>query len=337
MNLVRHDRPRAAGRPRAFARRPDAGSSPPPISYASFATVEPYPPAPAMPSGYPPSLDDTAPLDIPDPDATDRDPPAGGARRHRPSSCRRRAPAAPNQAKRVVIVGVAALVVAAIAAWTVSRPRELGAAGRPGRARWSRRPPFRSLRRSLRRRRRSSSRCRLSRRRQRAQPWSRARRSCLRLVPDTRSGHAADRCRIAGDGGERAGRRSRAAADAEAKRLAAEKARRDKAARDKADRDAKAKALADQREQAARRGARRAGGAGAQARRGSAARTGGRGARRHRRPASTAGARRARDLRRTWHHRRSRLPVASLQRRRARQRADLPADPRSRRAAPQCS
>jgi colicin import membrane protein len=41
------------------------------------------------------------------------------------------------------------------------------------------------------------------------------------------------------------------AAEAEAKRLAAEKARRDKAARDKADRDAKAKVLAEQRDQAA--------------------------------------------------------------------------------------
>jgi hypothetical protein len=41
------------------------------------------------------------------------------------------------------------------------------------------------------------------------------------------------------------------AVEAEAKRLAAEKARRDKAARDKADRDARAKALAEQRDRAA--------------------------------------------------------------------------------------
>ena len=52
---------------------PFAGLSPPPISYPSFAAVEPYPPAPAPASSlhdYPPSYDDDLPPpDIPDPDA----------------------------------------------------------------------------------------------------------------------------------------------------------------------------------------------------------------------------------------------------------------------------
>ena len=62
-------RSRAAAPP---ATEPYAGLSPPPISYPSFAPVAPYPPAPSAstPPGYPPAYDD--PLgnpDIPDPDA----------------------------------------------------------------------------------------------------------------------------------------------------------------------------------------------------------------------------------------------------------------------------
>ena len=55
--------------PAAAPGDPYAGLSPPPISYASFATVAPYPPAPAAPSGYPPVFEGTQAPDIPDADA----------------------------------------------------------------------------------------------------------------------------------------------------------------------------------------------------------------------------------------------------------------------------
>ena len=118
---------------------------------------------------------------------------------HRPSSCRR-----PCRQRRIR---------PSVSSLPSASPRSSSQRSRHGcfsAARARRRPPPRSwprsvapaaipasLRRSLRRRRRSSSRCRLSRRRQRAQPWSRARRSCLRwcrnLFPGPRP---ADRCRI---------------------------------------------------------------------------------------------------------------------------------------------
>jgi hypothetical protein len=221
----------------------DAGSSPPPISYASFATVEPYPTAPAVLSGYPALLEDTTPLDIPDPDATIalRQQEAYGAPPL--EFMEATASAAPNQAKRVVAGVIAGLVVAAIAAWTflgressappvtaiapaaVPAPPPLASAAAPiiVEAPATAAPPASAVVESA--------------------PLATPAESAA--APATPPAAAAplpsltDPVTVEG------------AANAEAKRIAAEKARRDKAARDKAERDAKAKALADQRDQAA--------------------------------------------------------------------------------------
>lgn len=226
----------------------DPGSSPPPISYASFATVEPYPPAPAMPSGYPPSLDDTAPLDIPDPDAriAIRQQEADDA--SPPEFMQAAVPAAPNQAKRVVIVGVAALVVAAIAAWiflgresaappaapvvpalapvAVPAPAPIASAAAPIIIEM---PAVAA----------SAASAAVVESAPVAPPVV---PEAVPVTPPTAAASlpkSTEPVPVANP------------ADADAKRLAAEKARRDKAARDKAEREAKAKALAEQREQAA--------------------------------------------------------------------------------------
>jgi len=230
-----------------------ARASPPPVSYASFETVEPYPAEPAMPSGYPPSLEDTAPLDIPDPDARiairqqeAQDVPA--------EFLRAAAPESPNQAKRVIAIGIAALVVAAIAAWTflgresslrpaatvapaavtplaVSPPPQVASAAAPIIIE----VPATTA---------SAAGAGVVENAPAVPPAASV------PVPDATPPGAAPQPTATHPAP------AEAAADAEAKRLAAEKARRDKAARDKvnrdkAERDAKAKALADQREQAA--------------------------------------------------------------------------------------
>ena len=315
-----------------------AGSSPPPISYASFETVEPYPSAPAMPSGYPPSLEDTAPLDIPDPDARiairqqeAHDVPAefmqaaapaiaepGQARhRHRRRRARRR------RDRRV----------------DLSRPRELVAARAPRSsaavtpAAVSPPPPVASAAAPIIIEVPAATAPAASAAVVESAPVVPPAASVP--VPDATPPAAAHPCR----------RRptpvpAEAAADAEAKRLAAEKARRDKAAATRRTRQGRARREGESARRPARagrrRGACRAGGAGAQARRAGSAACAGRSRRPSHRRRQRPAARRARNLRRTWHHCRSHLPVASVQRRRARQRADLPADSRSRREAPQC-
>jgi ribosomal protein L40E len=229
----------------------DPGASPPPVSYASFATVEPYPPAPAMPSGYPPSLEDTAPLDIPDPDAriAIRQQEAHDAAP--PEFMQAAVPAAPNQAKRVVIVGVAALVVAAITAWlflgSESAAPPPAAPVVPALAPVAVPEPAPSPIAS------APAPIIIEMPAVAAPAASSAMVESAPLVPPvapepvpvTPPTAAASLPRLTEPV------RVTSTADADAKRLAAEKARRDKAARDKAERDAKAKALADQREQAA--------------------------------------------------------------------------------------
>jgi len=234
----------------------DAGSSPPPISYPSFATVEPYPPAPDVPSGYPPQLDDIAPLDIPDADAriAIRQQEAHDA--PLPDFAQAARAPEPGEARRVVAVVVAALVVAAIAAWAflgretslppaavvpavapVATPAAVPAPPAPASAAAS---VIVDLGAPA------------------APAASAAAVESAPIVPPS----ASEAVPVAPPAAAAALPPSadvapvETAADAETKRLAAEKARRDKAARDKAARDkaereAKAKALAEQREQAA--------------------------------------------------------------------------------------
>ena len=156
---------------------PSARSSPPPVSYASFATVEPYPPEPAMPSGYPPSLDDTAPLDIPDPDARIAIRQQEAQDASPPSSCRR-----PHRQRRIRPSASSPSSSPRSSSPRSRRGRFSAAKARPRPSPRSPRPPFRRRRRWLRRPRRSSSRRPRPPRRQPAQ-WSRARRSPLRLSP----------------------------------------------------------------------------------------------------------------------------------------------------------
>ena len=229
------------------------GSGPPPISYASFETVEPYPSAPAMPSRYPPSLEDTAPLDIPDADARI------AIRQQEvhdvPSEFMQAgAPESPNQAKRVIAIGVAALVVAAIAAWTfLGRERSLPPApsvvpAKVTPAAVSPPTPVAS----------GAAPIIIEVPAVTAPAASAAVVESAPAVLPAASVPMADAAPPVAAPATAAidAAPADAAADAEAKRLAAEKARRDKANRDKAnrdkaERDAKAKALADQREQAA--------------------------------------------------------------------------------------
>jgi ribosomal protein L40E len=232
--------------PAAATDDPFAGFSPQPISYASFATVAPYPPAPATPPGYPPSLDDTTPLDIPFPDATiaiRRQEAQDGAL---PQFMDTSAPPSPHRAKFVVGTAVGLLIVAGIAAWlflgheSSAPPASVLAPGvipLP--------PPE-------------------------ASAVAPAIVEAPLAAPPTASAAEAEPApatpptAAAAPASETPPPVAAAplpqvneplpveiAAEAEAKRLAAEKARRDKAARDKADRDAKAKALAEQRDQAA--------------------------------------------------------------------------------------
>src|SRR4051812_45362307 len=87
------------------------GSGPPPISYPSFATVAPYPSAPAEPRTVP---------DIPDPDA------AIAVRRREAEGLGTTMPfgaGAPQRSRAPLLIGVivGALIVAGVLAWTYMR------------------------------------------------------------------------------------------------------------------------------------------------------------------------------------------------------------------------
>ena len=239
---------------------PYAGLSPPPISYPSFAPVAPYPPAPSTstPPGYPPVYDD--PLgnpDIPDADAAIAvreqeayDAPAD------PAAAPFATATAPNRMPLIIGAVVLALAAAAGAWWF------MGSAGRtvvpvagPASA-----PDVVAP----------------------STVASAALPAAIASAPVTAAVDAAASTPLTGivppeiaipSSGpfptlptltpppvttapttavvvEAAAAASDPAADAEAKRLAAEK-RREKAAKDKAERDAKAKTLADQQQAAA--------------------------------------------------------------------------------------
>ena len=97
---------------------PYAGLSPPPISYPSYATVPPYPPAPTDTTDYAPLLGDHAAADIPDPDASIALRQQEAAEGHGDASTAPFQPATePRRAPLVVGGVIAALVVAGVAAW----------------------------------------------------------------------------------------------------------------------------------------------------------------------------------------------------------------------------
>ncbi len=240
---------------------PFAGFSPPPIEYASFATVAPYPPPPATPPGYPPSLDDTTPLDIPYPDATI------AIRRQEARDGTLPAflesDAAPPRHRATLVVGsvVGVLVVAAVAAWlflghessappasvvapiTVPTPPPVPSAAAPVIVEAPpAAPPAASAAMT------ETAPATPPPATAAAMPPPAAAAPTIAPPPPT----AAAPLPNVNDPAPPV----ETATEAEAKRLAAEKARRDKAARDKADRDAKAKAAAEQRDQAAAAAAR---------------------------------------------------------------------------------
>jgi hypothetical protein len=225
---------------------PYAGLSPPPISYQSFATVAPYPPAPAPPPGYPPVFDAPLPSDLPDPDA------AIAIRQHeayetQPSFAMASEAPKPNRARLVFAIVVLALIAAGIAAWmflgssSSARPESAAAAPvlvppspEPASAPAmiiEAAPPVSTPPATA-----SAS-----------EPQSAA------VAPPAPAASPLDKPPPAAAAPlpQVTDPQPVETAEAEAKRLAAEKLRRDKAARDKTERDAKAKALIDQRDQAA--------------------------------------------------------------------------------------
>src|SRR5450755_3074475 len=222
---------------------PYAGLSPPPISYESFATVAPYPPAPAESSGYPPAFDDAQPPDIPDADA------AIAIRQQEAYEGQpdfTNTTAKPNRTPMVLGVVVLLLIVAGVAAWLFlgnasSTRLESAAASAPVPV-----PPSAAL---------AAAPIVEAPAVVATQPPAAASQpeTAVASPPapaptpsiDTPPPAAAAPLPQVTDPIPVETR------EAEAKRLAADKLRRDKALSDKAEREAKAKALVDQRDQAA--------------------------------------------------------------------------------------
>ncbi|MEO8526709.1 MAG: zinc ribbon domain-containing protein [Caldimonas sp.] len=248
-------------RSRSAALPAEPFTSPPPISYPSYAPVAPYPPPPlsspsyppvaattgygsAPPPGYPPAYDDPlAAPDLPDPaaeiaairrrDANVDDTPT------RPPAAPVAASKAPNRAPLVVGLAVVVLLAAAGAAWwfmkTSSGPRpDANAASAPAPmaepAPATVEPPASAVA---------------------AEPVPAASAPEVVAAPPEPSPAAAALPPAAMPAAESA---SPPVVNADAQRIAVE--RRQKAARDRADREAKAKALAEQQQQQAAAAAR---------------------------------------------------------------------------------
>jgi hypothetical protein len=220
---------------------PYAGQSPPPITYPSYATVAPYPPAPADSSQYPHEYDPSPAPDVPGPwFAAGQTPEGGGdASAHVPAS-----PPAPRKGKLApLIIGlvVAVLAVAGALVWWLmpssgrAHP-EAAAASAAGVVAAPVEPASATV----------------------VAPGASAPE--LATTPPVEAASAAMPASPAptAETATPAVADTAMPPDSEAQRLAAEKQRREKAARDKAQRDAKAKALADQQAQAAAAAAARA-------------------------------------------------------------------------------
>jgi len=223
---------------------PYAGLSPPPISYPSYATVPPYPPAPSEASDYAPLLGDQSTPHLPDPQAEI------GLRRQEAAEGHDDSSTAPFQAateprRAPLVVGglIAVLAIAGVAAWLYMgrsnpAPPQPGVTVAPVLA-----TPLAA----------SAP----------AAPIIIEEAPAASVAAGAAGASAPDTAALPPAAGVLGPPPTAAAPlpqlsdtpngetpEAEAKRLAAEK-RRDKAARDKADREAKAKAASDQRDQAA--------------------------------------------------------------------------------------
>ncbi|HEV7576915.1 MAG TPA: zinc-ribbon domain-containing protein [Caldimonas sp.] len=225
-----------------------SGLGPLPLSYPTFATVAPYPSAPEPePTDHSALFDDRTTPDIPDADAAIALRQQEGYEAHGDTAASfAQAAPTPNRAPLVLGIVVAVLVLAGIAAW-LFMGRSNPAPPQPGvvSAPVVTAPAIASA---------PAASTIIIEEAPAASPSAMA---ASAAAPGSAMAPPAAAPATAGALGTppaaaaplpQAGDVVSETADAEAKRLAAEK-RRDKAARDKADRDAKAKAIVDQREQ----------------------------------------------------------------------------------------
>src|SRR5436190_7908901 len=96
-----------------------AGSGPPPLSYPSFATVSPYPTA--QDTDHSALFDQQATPDIPDPDAAIALRQQEGYESHGDTTVAFETPPAPNRAPMIVAIVVGVLAVAGVAGWLYMR------------------------------------------------------------------------------------------------------------------------------------------------------------------------------------------------------------------------
>ncbi len=215
-----------------------AGLGPPPISYPSFATVAPYPPPPPA-TDHSPLFDQQTTPDIPDPDAAIALRQQEGYESHGDTAATFENAPARNRAPLVLGIALAVLVLAGIAAWffmgssNPASPQSV-AASAPMRAA----PPIAA----------TPAPAPIIIEEAPALAASAAAPPGAMVPPLAAPAAPLGTPPAAAAPLPQLGDPAVESAEAEAKRLAAEK-RRDKAARDKAERDAKAKALLEQRDQ----------------------------------------------------------------------------------------
>jgi len=96
-----------------------SGSGPPPLSYPSFATVSPYPTA--QDTDHSALFDQQAATDIPDPDAAIALRQQEGYESHGDTTVAFETPPAPNRAPMIVAIVVGVLAIAGVAGWLYMR------------------------------------------------------------------------------------------------------------------------------------------------------------------------------------------------------------------------
>ena len=219
-----------------------AGLGPPPISYPLFATVAPYPPPPQA-TDHSPLFDEQTTPDIPDPDAAIALRQQEGYESHGDTAATFQNPPARNRAPLILGIALAVLVLAGIAAWLFMgssnpAPPQPVAASAPVRAA----PPIAATPAP-------TPIIIIEEAPASSPPAMAASPAPSAMAPPPPAPTAAIGTPPAAAAPlPQLGDPAVESAEAEAKRLAAEK-RRDKAARDKAEREAKAKALLEQRDQ----------------------------------------------------------------------------------------
>lgn len=230
----------AEGRGDAAAGNDYAGLGPPPISYESFATVAPYPSAPAA-TDHSPLFDPQTAPDIPDADAAIALRQQEGWESHGDTAATFQSPPKPNRAPLIVAIVLVVLALAGVAAWLFmgnAKPAPVVAPTPTSVA-----PPVTAA---------PSPAPLIIEEAPTANPPALAASDSaspsVMLPPPAAAAVPLGTPPTAAAPLPQLGDPAVESAEADAKRLAAEK-RREKAAKDKADRDARVKALADQREQ----------------------------------------------------------------------------------------